>query len=43
MSPEIFNLEYYDTIVDNYLKGKEITSERSDLSALCFLSIGSWY
>ena len=43
LSPEIFNMEYYDQIIENYIKGKEVISERTDLSALCFLSMGNIY
>ena len=43
LSQEYFNLEYFDQIVGNYLEGKEVISERTDLSALAFLCLSSWY
>ena len=43
LSSEIFNLDYYNQIVTNYLEGKEVSSEKTDLSTLIFLSLTSWY
>jgi len=43
LSPEIFNMEYINQIVNNYLAGKEIVAERSDLSSLAFLCLTGWY
>lgn len=37
LSPEVFDVAYFDRIVANYLEGKEVVSERTDLSALSFL------
>lgn len=43
LSPEYFNLEYFNQIVTHYLDGEEVVSERTDLSALIFLSLSGWY
>ncbi len=43
LTPGFFNCEYFDQIVDNYLAGREIVSERNDLSVLAFLSLTGWY
>ena len=46
LSPDIFNIDYYDKIVDNYLSGNE---ERegldwgSNLANMIFLSVMDWY
>jgi hypothetical protein len=43
LSEEVFDVSYYDGIVDNYLKGLEIPTERTDLSALAFMTLTDWY
>lgn len=43
LSPEIFDFSYFDKIVGHYLKGEEWVPERTDLAALSFLSLTSWY
>ncbi len=43
LSPELFNLEYYNEIVNNYLEGKEVVAERTDLSSLIFMTMSDWY
>ena len=43
LSREVFDLDYFHRIVDHYLRGEEIVAERTDLSALCFLSLTGWY
>ena len=43
MSPEFFDINYFDKIVDNYIVGKEILEERNDLEHLIYLSVMGWY
>lgn len=43
LSSEVFDISYFDRIVSNYLKGKEVVSERTDLAALSFLSLMGQY
>ena len=43
MSNDVFDLKYFDRIVDNYIKGKEVLSERNDLEHLIYLSVMDWY
>ncbi len=43
MSNDVFNLQYFDKIVDNYIKGEEVLSERNDLEHLIYLSVMDWY
>lgn len=44
LSPEIFNLDYIDDVVNGYLQSVEIKgAELSDLLALCMLSMIGWY
>ena len=43
---EIFNLKYYDKIVDSYLNQEEVTSRLdwgSNLANLIFLTAMGWY
>jgi hypothetical protein len=43
LSSECFDLNYINSIVDHYLAGEEIPAERTDLSALAFLTLTGWY
>lgn len=43
LSPEVFDYGYFDQVVDHYLKGQEVVSERNDLASLAFLSLTGWY
>ena len=43
LRPEIFDVEYFDRAVSNYLDGKEVLSERGDLEHLIYLSVMGWY
>ena len=43
LSSEIFNLEYYDQIVSNYLENEIVHSESADLGNLIFLSAMGWF
>ena len=43
MSPEWFDLDYFDRITSNYINGKEILEERNDLEHLVYLSVMGWY
>ena len=44
LSPEIFNLEYIDTIVDRYVGGEEIVgTDLNTLFPLCWLALIGWY
>lgn len=43
LSPEVFDVEYFDGAVTNYLDGKEVLSERGDLEHLIYLSVMGWY
>ena len=43
MSPEVFDIVYFDKIVDNYLAGEEVLQERADLERLIYLSVMNWY
>ena len=43
MSNDVFDLKYFDRIVDNYIKGEEVLSERNDLEHLIYLSVMNWY
>ena len=43
MLPEVFDIVYFDKIVDNYLSGEENLLERADLERLIYLSVMNWY
>lgn len=44
LSPEVFNLEYIDGLVDNYVKGKALpVSSLTDLIPVALLSHIGWY
>ena len=43
LSPEVFDIEYFDKAVTNYLEGKEVLEERSDLEHLIYFSVMGWY
>lgn len=43
LSPEVFDFGYFDQMVRHYLEGEETVPERTDLSALSFLALTSWY
>jgi hypothetical protein len=44
LSPEAFNMDYIDSIVNRYLEGTEVRgSELRDLIPLCWLSLVGWY
>jgi hypothetical protein len=44
LSPEIFNLDYMDSIVDRYVNGEEISgAELNILFPLCFFALSGWF
>jgi len=44
LSPEIFNLDYVDSIVDRYVAGEEITgAELNVLLPFCYLALIDWF
>ena len=43
LSPEVFDMAYFDKIVDNYLNGKEVVAERNSLAALTFILMSGVY
>jgi|TARA_B100000315_G_scaffold164043_1_gene152633 hypothetical protein len=43
LSPDFFDIEYFDKAVTNYLEGKEVLSERTDMEHLIYLSVMGWY
>ena len=43
LSPEFFDVDYFDKAVTNYLEGKEALAERSDLEHLIYFSVMGWY
>ena len=44
LSPEVFDLEYIDSIVDRYVSGEEITgTDLNTLFPICFYALIDWY
>ncbi len=43
LSPDFFDIQYIDKIVDHYLDGQEIVEERGNLSVLAFVSMTGWH